>query len=329
MSGGIHGPTGPGQSGIDQSQAAINAAKAKRAQDAINARYQAAADFYAAQKAAASGTIKAIHPDAYRSNPSLITSVYTQQTAQTLAAVGMPSKVDRGYIISNARMVPVQGAYTFKESGKLYAWKFNFLYNPAAVGTATSVNWDIPPVQSILADKVPVISPTGATLQFDIFLNRIDDNAQHWSKISNTVPAWPGASQSKGTAKKPHTPQSLRWLYQQYGTLADLEFLYRVINGNPVGTVSRGITADWGHLFPVIVDVVLSPNAQALKYTGYISDLSVNHVMFNPQMVPILSQVTVTLTRLMDIEDATGKFSWNYNQNSSTTSNASTSSTGG
>jgi hypothetical protein len=89
----------------------------------------------------------------------------------------------------------------------------------------------------------------------------------------------------------------------QRGTIADIEYLFRAINGpGPSGAADntewmngRGVkTADIGWLMPTLLHVDIGP----LAYEGYVTALNVNHVAFTPNMTPIRSDVTVSINLL-------------------------------
>jgi hypothetical protein len=96
--------------------------------------------------------------------------------------------------------------------------------------------------------------------------------------------------------------EKLKDLYQR-GTLADLEFLYRAINGKGTSSASgsnlwrnpRGIaTADIGWLMPSLVNIDIGP----LSYVGWVTNISVNHTGFTQDMIPIRSAVTIAFNLL-------------------------------
>jgi hypothetical protein len=102
------------------------------------------------------------------------------------------------------------------------------------------------------------------------------------------------------------------------GTIADIEYIYRAVNGNgPSGAASdawvnsRGIaTADIGFLMPTLLNIDIGP----LSYQGYINNLTVTHTSFTENMIPIRSDVTMSINLL-----ATAGISSNYAHSNSTT----------
>ena len=82
------------------------------------------------------------------------------------------------------------------------------------------------------------------------------------------------------------------WL-MNYGTLADLEFLYRAINDITIvskETKKGYLSADIGYLGFSSLAFELGP----MHYIGFITGVSVNHLMFTQEYIPIRSDVTIS-----------------------------------
>ena len=80
-----------------------------------------------------------------------------------------------------------------------------------------------------------------------------------------------------------------------------MEYLYKAINGPGPGggddewINGRGIkTSDIGYLMPTLLHVDVGP----LSYDGYVTGIQVNHVAFTPSMIPIRTDVTISLNVL-------------------------------
>jgi|LauGreDrversion4_2_1035121.scaffolds.fasta_scaffold61131_2 hypothetical protein len=96
-------------------------------------------------------------------------------------------------------------------------------------------------------------------------------------------------------------------LYQR-GTLADIEFLLRAINGAGPGSSKNGkpitwangrgiATADIGFLIPTVLNIDVGP----LSYQGYVTSLSIEHGAFTQDMIPIRSDLTVSFNLLATV----------------------------
>ena len=85
----------------------------------------------------------------------------------------------------------------------------------------------------------------------------------------------------------------------QRGTQSDLEYLFRMCNGDPLDTW-RGVTSDWGMLLPTLLVLSVGYSSGNRKIRGRLSNLSWSHRLFAPGMVPILTEVSVQFTRQSD-----------------------------
>jgi len=75
----------------------------------------------------------------------------------------------------------------------------------------------------------------------------------------------------------------------QRGTLADLEFLYKTINGDGWVRLDQR-TSDIGFLAMTLVEIELGPT----RYLGYLNNLNITHIMFTEEMIPIRTQVDLS-----------------------------------
>ena len=89
------------------------------------------------------------------------------------------------------------------------------------------------------------------------------------------------------------------------GTMYDIEYLFKTMHaltGN-IGYKSllmNGVTSDPGWLPVRPVELHLG---NKLRYKVRVQNLTVNHTVFNPRMIPILSTVTFTCARYWDSPD--------------------------
>lgn len=170
-------------------------------------------------------------------------------------------------------------------------WGFRFNYNPTTIsyGTQSSSSLDF-----TTFSKDPANLVGGNTvISFDLYLNRIADmttcnpKSEEYANATNYY-----AMSSRGGL----TDNQKTGIWNR-GTEFDLEYLYRVINGDPQKSnmlSSGGVSADFGYVTGAPFWLRLHDN---MKYFCAISSLSVNHVMFDSRMVPTLSIVTLTLIR--------------------------------
>lgn len=178
---------------------------------------------------------------------------------------------------------------------------FHFLWNPESFQTSVAVNMDITPTSNDKFAKVIGAFPSGESLSVNLVLDRTNDLfclRSHRTGQSSFVTDWsqfyeyyqgfsfenPG---DKGYGESMN--RKLQEL-QQYGTLADIEYIYKAINGpgwkNPV--LDRE-TSDIGFLLPTLLKIEIGP----IGYLGYVNALNVTHNAFTKGMIPMRSTVSI------------------------------------
>lgn len=203
---------------------------------------------------------------------------------------------------------------------------FKFLYNPQTVQMAWGLlNYMSPPYEATAQDPFQVISAglMASVVSFELLLNRIEDfkfidenglSNNTWNNALDKENAILSLENVQDPALRQRildsftspsfpypeivTNDELKEIYKK-GTMYDLEYLLKTLNG-PDGTFTsklNGDTADRGWLRPTIVELHLGTS---LRYRVRLSEFSVNHIIFNPRMVPILSSVKLTCNRYAD-----------------------------
>lgn len=176
------------------------------------------------------------------------------------------------------------------EKGEVKLWGFKFTYNPQTLSYSTTTNTSI---DWMLNSKDPANLLGGnTTVTLQLYLNRIADMTELRSAKAGDF------SRSYPRALRKEEIDGL--LYR--GTEYDLEFLYRVLNGDPGKTALLeydGKTSDFGYITGTPCWFHLHNN---LKYYGSMSQFSVNHVMFTQEMVPMLSTVDISFIRYPSLE---------------------------
>jgi len=177
-------------------------------------------------------------------------------------------------------------------------WGFRFMYNPTTFSYSSSSNNS---VDWTLGSKDPATLLVGnSNVTFELYLNRIPD--LKYLRMSN-----PKVSQDMlyGRTLKDYEKEGIL----NRGTEYDLEFLYRVLNGDPLNKPLlfdkeyNGASADFGFTTATPCWLQLNKN---LKYFGSVASLQVNHVMFDLNMIPMLSTVSITFVRYPALWTATG-----------------------
>jgi hypothetical protein len=190
---------------------------------------------------------------------------------------------------------------------------FRFHYNPTSImqsyGTLANVS---PTLMMSGKDDFNITTPlaTQSGFQFELYLNRIEDmNYIPYITDSNVAP-YGATPEDPGFKKKGAYSLSdvygeqfdvadLKEIYER-GTMYDIEYLFKAVHGaqGSYQSILRGKTWDIGWLNGMAVEFHLGSK---LRYLGRITNLSLNHVMFNERMVPILTTVTISASRYYDL----------------------------
>jgi hypothetical protein len=97
----------------------------------------------------------------------------------------------------------------------------------------------------------------------------------------------------------------LKKIYNK-GTMYDLEYLFRTLNGgdSDYNSELRGETSDIGWIAGIAVEFHMG---NGLRYLGQITSIDINHAVFNDRMVPMLTTVTIKASRFYDLPITKGK----------------------
>ena len=216
------------------------------------------------------------------------------------------SEKDRGRIYQdiNSAAVLNKNPDKLKElvsaKGATNQWGFRFMYNPSTFGYQSSSNNS---VDWTLGASDPATLLTGnSSVSFEVYINRIPD--LKYLRLKN-----PKVSEAQVYGRDLDEIEKQGILNR--GTEYDIEFLYRVLNGDPLkeslllSTKYKGATADFGYTTGVPCWLVLNEN---LRYYGSVASFSVNHAMFDLNMVPMLSTVSITFARYPALWNETEAF---------------------
>ena len=174
---------------------------------------------------------------------------------------------------------------------KMYGFKF--LYNPKEVAMVWGIMDQMDPeFVASGQDAFSVISAglMASTVSVSIILNRIEDD---------------NYLNEDGTFKDGINPYPIsvpledRKEIWQKGTMYDLEYLFRTLNGPRAKFNSplNGDTSDRGWLRPSIVELHLGLR---MHYRVRVQNLQIAHTIFNERMVPIFTSVKLDLGRFND-----------------------------
>lgn len=184
-----------------------------------------------------------------------------------------------------------------------HRFRFKFHYNPASVMVSQTYNQDMDPL-FVQKDAFSAIQ-SGSEVSFSLFLNRIEE-----MQILNHDGSYRKAEDGRDASNyaefmwRGRIRQDVRSQIRTMGTLYDLEYLYRVCNGEPLDTW-KGKSSDYGILFgqPMrlhFTNVRHQGMNVGMNYYGFISSISMDHKMFSMDMVPSLTEVGITFTRIPD-----------------------------
>lgn len=177
-------------------------------------------------------------------------------------------------------------------------WGFRFIFNPTfynyQMSATNSVDW------GRKNENNAVMVTGGGTISLRLVLDRVAD--------MNTVRRWVMNNRTEvvGAPNYPLnlTPEQCEGILRR-GTEYDMEYLFRVFNGNPekapllgnpVGNLEMA-TANLG--FITSLPFIFKLNDQ-LRYKVILSSLTVQHDLFTKEMIPIRSLVDLTLERIPD-----------------------------
>lgn len=180
------------------------------------------------------------------------------------------------------------------DAGDKSPYGFRFTYNPTTIQYQTAMNTQI---DWLLSSNDPANVIGGNTqVSFTLYLNRIAD-------MTELAPLYEKPGTYAKNYPRPLTEKEIQGILHR-GTEYDIEFLYRCVNGSPKPSdnglltykVSNApaVTSDFGYITGTPIWIKLHNN---MRFKGSLSSISVNHVMFSLDMVPILSTVDVSFIR--------------------------------
>ena len=191
---------------------------------------------------------------------------------------------------------------------------FQFLYNPGTISMSYSglSQVDLSWVASG-NDQFNYTPPQngGGAISFTLLLNRQSDMAQNDTSGKLLSPGKYAIRDPYSGTNNPAGFDEQKAIYTK-GTMYDFEFLLRAATGYTMRSELRNeLTSDIGFYARRQVELHLGPK---LRYRGFIANMSINHMIFDERMVPTLSTVEVTLSRLPDFANVNS-----YNQANITT----------
>ena len=195
---------------------------------------------------------------------------------------------------------------------------FQFLWNPTDINISVNRNADITPSAADRSGQLTGNFQGQEQLTFSITIDRTNDFACakglkadadgniNVNSLANYYTAFYPSADEKTITVNDRIKELLK-----LGTMADIEYLFKSINGS--GAFSTDIktgktsykawanglgkvTADTGYLTSSIIAVQFGPDENSLSYTGWPESLSIVHSKFTENMIPLTSVVSVTMT---------------------------------
>jgi hypothetical protein len=217
------------------------------------------------------------------------------------ANIGVSERYRRGRIYWYARPGNKYATLTTRNTGSNKQdprYGFQFLWNPDTITTSVAVNLDITPT---FADKFVDVAgafPSGQALALTVRLDRTNDFAciqgiRNEETLASTFANrqyydLAGTFDATGSYKN-YFKNKIKEL-RKLGTIADIEYLYKAINGPGWKNQATGRnSSDIGFLSPTLLRIDIGP----LSYLGYVNNISVNHIAFSRSMVPIRTDVSL------------------------------------
>jgi len=205
-----------------------------------------------------------------------------------------------------------------------YKYGFQFLWNPETISSSIARNMDVTPSSADRFRSVAGAFPGQETYQFQIMLDRVNDFAAFRSMAGDTYAN--SMNHPKAVEVNANSPQVRESRYSKiptsamsyypsalgsvnmekindlmkFGTMADLEYLFKALNGNGANqgsgewaTLMLKKTANIGFLSPSLLGFRFGPNAQQqLSFVGWITNMSINHTYFTEDMIPLRTTVS-------------------------------------
>jgi hypothetical protein len=187
-------------------------------------------------------------------------------------------------------------------------YAFQFLWNPESISVNVARNMEITPSAADALRVVTGVFPGQETVSLNLLLSRTNDFAciKHASNGTTAdLVAFEGYYKNRYPNElKQDFATEMDALLRQ-GTLYDLEYLFRAVNGSgfigPDGkpgyytNLLNRVTANIGYLQPTLLGIELGPDQDNLSYVGWISNLSMNHTKFTETMIPLETQVSISI----------------------------------
>lgn len=201
----------------------------------------------------------------------------------------------------------VKGNPKEQTDGEKRKYGFQFMWNPETFSTSVSLNTEVTPNPADRFVGVAGAFPSGETISFTVRIDRTNDFAclrnlmkKNYDKSLNLIssaadnPLFEQAASYYSTKWSLVAGESMGAKIKELmelGTLADIEYIYKAVNGPNWKSISGRKTSDIGYLAATLLRVDVGPSS----YVGYINGLTINHLAFSQDMAPIRTDVQITM----------------------------------
>ena len=248
-----------------------------------------------------------------------------------------------GYVGPTNQLDYTTGTYAQDKSGNAIPGKtiankygFQFIWNPETYSQSTAVNMNVTPSSTDPTIALTGFAAANSTINFTLRLDRTNDFtcAKAYLDPNNGSPNITLPTNNAELTSYDATTAfaiadlnalSLEKFYTQgqplnttngdlmlstadkivnlltYGTEADLEYLYRVINGDGWTGIGSRVTSNMGYLMPSLIRIDLGQQ----KFVGVVSSVGVNHLAFTRDLVPIRTDVDISVDLRANIQYST------------------------
>lgn len=183
---------------------------------------------------------------------------------------------------------------------------FQFMWNPTDINVSVARNMDVTPSTADRLRAVAGAFPGQESISFSITLDRTNDFAcakgmaqsgMSFADMYKSMKTYYSTVYPNNAKDRDITGDIVNLMEQ--GTMADLEYLFKAINGDSIDGKSWNTynllnkqTTDVGYLQPTLLAFQFGPTVQgSLSYVGWISNLTMNHTAFTETMIPLRTTV--------------------------------------
>jgi len=191
-------------------------------------------------------------------------------------------------------------------TGKERKYGFQFMWNPESYSTSVTLNTEITPHPTDRFAGVAGLFPSGESISFTLRLDRTNDfycfrdlikkqyglgefqsagGAQAYENAMGNF--YSGSFFSSGSERMGTKIKDL----MELGTIADLEYLFKAVNGPQWKNIIGRSTGDIGFLSATLMRVDIGPSS----YVGYVNSLNINHIAFSQDMTPMRTDVQISM----------------------------------